>query len=126
MKKNLLLLCIFPALAFANEQYSQPWHFATPDQVTVGLNKLQLFCTANKSECPAGLSSGIGRSGANGSGLFTPTTSSSANQISVIVAGDDNSVELVTDQDSEGNTIEAEQENNATIDYDEVLNVTNE
>jgi len=126
MNKLLLTLCLLPSLASANEQYSQVWNFATPDQTTVGLNQLQLFCTANKSKCPAGMTSGFGNGAGNGSGsLFTPSTSSSANQISIVVAGDGNSVTLTSDQESDGNTIQSEQENNVTIDYDNVLNIEN-
>lgn len=126
MNKLLLTLCLLPSLALANEQYSQAWHFATPDQMTVGLNKLQMFCTANKSKCPAGMTSGFGSGAGNGSGsLFTPSSSSSANQVSIVVAGDGNSVTLSSDQESEGNTIQSEQENNATIDYENVLNIEN-
>lgn len=124
IKKSLLLLILIPsAISFANELNTQPWHFPTPDESIIAITKIELFCAANPDKCPAGLNKGYSNGqGANSGALYQPSTSSSANQTSVTLVGDDNSVVLTTSQSSENDQIDANSQNSAEIDYSEVLN----
>jgi len=106
----------------ANELNSEGWNFPSPDHTQVSLNRVSLLCSADPSRCPAGL---LGRgAGANaaGTGLISPNTNSSANNISVVLAGDNSSVTLSTDQDADDNTIGADSTIDAVIDHEQVLN----
>lgn len=120
--KKLFILCMFPTMSMANEMNTQTWNFPTPDESIVATGKMQLFCSANPSKCPAGLnrSASGGRSG--GAALYDPTTSSSANQTSVTLVGDGNNVVLTASQSSENDQIQSASESHAAIDYHEVLN----
>ncbi|MCK5727104.1 MAG: hypothetical protein KAH22_09805 [Thiotrichaceae bacterium] len=110
----------------ANELQTTSWNFPTPDKIQVSQNRVLLFCDANPSKCPVGLNKGRGGAGAGkGSSLVDPKTSSSANNISVVLAGDNSSVTLTTSQDAKDNTMNSSSEIDATIDHDEVLNYTN-
>lgn len=121
VKKTSLLL-IIPVVSFANEMNTQGWNFPTPDESIVATNKMQLFCTANPSKCPAGLNRSASGGKGGGSALYEPTTSSSANQTSVTLVGDGNSVVLTASQSSENDQIQSDSQSSATIDYHEVLN----
>ena len=132
---NKLLLTLSTSLVIlsvntntiANELNTTSWNFPTPEESIISQGKLLLFCDANPSKCPVGLynkRSGIGGTGSGGS-LVDPNTTSSANNISVVLAGDGSSVVLNTSQDSEGNDISSESETNSTIDTEEVLNISN-
>ena len=123
MTKKLLLLFIIPTLSYGNELNTQTWNFPTPDESIVASGKVQSFCAANPDKCPAGLNQSLsGGKGRNSGSLFDPTTSSSANQTSVTLVGDGNSVVLTTSQSSENDQISSDSENDAEIDYQEVLN----
>lgn len=133
MKKTLLVISASLAFTntFANEMNTQPWQFPTPDQTVVAQNRALLFCDANPKKCPDSLffsrRGGSGGSGGAGGGdsLVHPSTSSSANNITVVLSGDNSAVNLDTAQASDGNTLNTQAEVNPTIDYDEVLNITN-
>lgn len=117
----------------ANEMNTQGWNFPTPDQSVVAQNRVLLFCDANPKKCPDSLffnrgggSSGSGSAGVGaGNSLVHPSTSSTANNITVVLSGDNSNLNLNTDQASDGNSIKTDAEVNPTIDYDEVLNITN-
>ena len=123
MTKKLLLLFIIPTLSYGNELNTQTWNFPTPDESIVASGKVQSFCAANPDKCPAGLNQSLsGGKGRNSGSLFDPTTSSSANQTSVTLVGDGNSVVLTTSQSSENDQVSSDSQSNAEIDYHEVLN----
>ena len=118
-------LLVLTVTANGNELQAGSWNFPTADQIQVTQNRVQLFCTANPSKCPVGLSNKrSGGAGAGGS-LIDPKTSSSANNISVVLAGDNSSVTLSTSQEADDNTMNSNSTVDAEIDYDEVLNYTN-
>lgn len=129
MKKIILLsasLLLANTNITANEMNTQVWNFPSPDQVQVSQNRVQLFCDANPSKCPVGLSNngGVGGTGSGGS-LVDPNTSTSANNVSVVLAGDNSSVVLNTSQDAQDNALSADSETHATVENEEVLNYTN-
>ncbi len=116
----------------ANEMITTSWNFPTPDQIQVSQNRVLLFCDANPYKCPVGLramrsaSAGGGGGATAGSGaLVGPTSNSSANNISVVLAGDNSSVTLSTDQQAEDNTVTSNSDADPTIDLDQVLNYSN-
>ena len=132
MKKQSLLL--FVILLFstimnisqANELMSGSWNFASVDQQQVSMNRMSLFCKARPEKCPVGMSGGSAIGGSSsGTGLVSPNTSASANNISVVLAGDNSSVMLSTAQDAQDNQMNANSETEAEIDYSEVLNYEN-
>lgn len=119
-------LLVLSVTVTANELQAGSWNFPTADQIQVSQNRVQLFCSANPSKCPVGLShSGAGGASGSGSSLMDPKTSSSANNISVVLAGDNSSVTLSTSQEADDNTMGANSSIDAEIDYDEVLNYSN-
>ena len=123
MTKKLLLLFVIPTLSCGNELNTQIWNFPTPDESIIISGKVQSFCTANPDKCPAGLNKNLsGGKGGSDASLYEPTTSSSANQTSVTLVGDGNSVVLTTSQSSENDQIHSDSQSNAEIDYHEVLN----
>ena len=115
----------------ANEMTTSSWSFPTPDQIQVSQNRVMLFCDANPYKCPVGLraarAGGAGGAGATaGTGsLVSPTSNSSANNISVVLAGDNSSVTLTTDQQADDNNMTSNSESDPIIDLDQVLNYTN-
>ncbi|HIO93038.1 MAG TPA: hypothetical protein EYG68_09395 [Leucothrix mucor] len=110
----------------ANEMHTSSWSFPTPDQIQVSQNRVLLFCDANPDKCPVGLyNKRFGKGGSGGGSLVDPTTNSSANNISVVLAGDNSSVTLSTNQDAKDNTTTSNSTVDAVVDYDEVLNYTN-
>ena len=118
---GLISAALFSASVSANELHSGSWDFPNPDQIQVSLNRTSLFCTANPSRCPVGMR-GKGAASGSGSGLVSPTTSASANNISVVLAGDNSSVTLSTSQDANDNTMSSDATVDAAIDYEQVLN----
>ena len=110
----------------ANELNTTSWNFPSPDQQQLSINRSLLFCDANPTKCPVGLSQkrGTGKLGSDSS-LVDPKTSSSANNISVVLAGDNSSVTLSTSQDAKDNTMNTEASVDPVIDYNQVLNYTN-
>ena len=132
MKKQSLLLLVTLIcsaamnVSQANELMSGSWDFVSVDQQQVSMNRMSLFCTARPDKCPVGMSSGsaIGGSG-SGTGLVSPNTSASANNVSVVLAGDNSSVTLSTAQDAQDNQMNAHSETEAEVDYSEVLNYEN-
>jgi hypothetical protein len=115
----------------ANEMTTSSWNFPTPDQIQVSQNRVMLFCDANPYKCPVGLraaraggSGGVGATAGTGS-LVSPTSNSSANNISVVLAGDNSSITLSTDQQADDNNMTSNSESDPTIDLDQVLNYTN-
>jgi len=136
MKILLLLtssILISPISVMANEMISNSWDFPTSEQTIISQNRLLLFCDANPKKCPDSIffsrrgGSGGGGGGGIGGGdsLVHPTTTASANNITVVLSGDNSAVNLDTSQDSEGNNLNSQSETSPTIDYDEVLNITN-
>ncbi len=112
----------------ANELQVGSWNFPTADQIQVGQNRLMFMCDANPERCPVNIlrktnSNGVG--GGSGTSLVDPRTSASANNISVVLAGDNSSVTLSTSQDAKDNTMSSDAQVDAEIDYDQVLNYTN-
>ena len=131
---NKIILPIFSisltisGISMANELHTQTWNFPTPDESIVASGKIHSFCSANPDKCPAGLFSGFSEGkgkGGSGTPLFNPSTSSSANQSTLTVVGNGNTVTLTTTQSSEDDRINANSENTAEIDYNEVLNYSN-
>ncbi len=117
--------------ANANEMTASSWSFPIPDQIQVSQNRLLLFCNANPYKCPVGLraariggAGGVGATAGTGS-LVSPTSNSSANNISVVLAGDNSSITLTTDQKADDNNMTSNSEADPTIDLDQVLNYTN-
>lgn len=117
----------------ANEMMASSWNFPTPDQIQVSQNRLLLFCNANPYKCPVGLramrirgagGTGVGATTGTGS-LVSPTSNSSANNISVVLAGDNSSVTLTTDQKADDNNMTSNSEADPIIDLDQVLNYNN-
>jgi len=112
----------------ANELQVGSWNFPTAEQIQVSQNRVQFYCNANPLRCPVGLDSkrfgGVAGAGAGGS-LVAPKPSASANNISVVLAGDNSSVTLTTDQKADDNTMNSTANVEAEIAYDEVLNYTN-
>lgn len=136
MKNKLLAISIALTATniSANEMYTQGWSFPTPDQTIVAQNRVMLFCDANPKKCPdslffsrrGGSGSGSSSSGAGGgNSLVHPSTSSTANNMTVVLSGDNSTLNLNNDQASDGNTLNTDSEVSPTIDYDEVLNITN-
>lgn len=134
MKKSLLLITTSLVLVnvSANEMNTKTWDFPTSDHVRLSQNRALLFCDANPKKCPDSLffsrQGGSGSSGGGaggGNSLVHPSTSSSANNITVVLSGDNSAVNLDTSQQSDGNTLNTQAEVNPTIDYDQVLNITN-
>lgn len=133
MKKCLILIASALTVinVSANEMNTKTWDFPTTDQVRLSQNRALLFCDANPKKCPDSLffsrRGGGGGSGGAGGGnsLVHPSTSSSANNITVVLSGDNSAVNLDTTQESDGDTLNTQAEVNPTIDYDEVLNITN-
>ena len=120
-------LLVLTASVNANELQAGSWNFPTADQIQVSQNRVMLFCDANPTKCPVSLShrrsGGVGGSGSGGS-LVEPKTSSSANNISVVLAGDNSSVTLTTSQEADDNTMNSNSNVDAEIEYEEVLNYT--
>ena len=123
---KIILLSISTALLLApihaNEMTTVGWNFPTADMLQVSQNRQVLFCQANPSKCPSGLRKKHGSKTGNGSALADTKASSSANNISVVLAGDNSSVTLSTSQDAKDNSISSDAEMDAVIDYDQVLN----
>ena len=129
---SLLSTSLLVINANANEMITTSWNFPTPDQIQVAQNRVLLFCDANPYKCPVGLramrfaNAGGGVGATTGSGaLVGPTSNSSANNISVVLAGDNSSVTLSTDQQAEDNTVTSNSDADPTIDLDQVLNYSN-
>ena len=115
----------------ANEMIASSWSFPIPDQIQVSQNRLLFFCNANPYKCPVGLratriggAGGVGAAAGTGS-LVSPTSNSSANNISVVLAGDNSSITLTTDQKADDNNMTSNSEADPIIDLDQVLNYTN-
>ncbi len=115
----------------ANEMTTSGWNFPIPDQIQVSQNRLLLFCNANPYKCPVGLramriggAGGVGATAGTGS-LVSPASNSSANNISVVLAGDNSSVTLTTDQKADDNNMTSNSDADPIIDLDQVLNYTN-
>jgi len=128
MKSSILLSASFLLMtttAHANEMITQGWQFPTAEQTQVSQNRVQLFCQANPSKCPVGLSNNGSAGSGSGGSLLDPNTSTSANNVSVVLAGDGSSVILNTSQDADDNQLSADSELNATVDNQEVLNYSN-
>jgi hypothetical protein len=135
--KNKLLTTATSALllgmnmaVIANEMSTSSWSFPTPDQIQVSQNRVLLFCDANPYKCPVGLRAARAGGGSGGAGvgsgsLVSPTSNSSANNISVVVTGDHSSVTLSTDQDAKDNNMTSNSEADADIELDQVLNYEN-
>ena len=114
----------------ANEMNTSSWNFPTPDQIQVSQNRVLLFCDANPYKCPVGLRAaraggGSGSVGAGSGSLVNPTSNSSANNISVVVTGDNSSVTLSTDQQAKDNNMTSNSDADADIELDQVLNYEN-
>lgn len=109
----------------ANEIATDDWRFPTPDMTTIHQNTLLIYCDANPSSCPESLARSRSQSsGLSGSGsLYDPSATAAANNLSVIITGDDNSLSLATDQQSENDSVRSLQSGDATIDNQEVLNI---
>lgn len=136
MKKVILtatvatLLVSFNTHVIANEINTTSWRFPTPDQIHVSQNRMLLFCDANPYKCPVGLratrSANASVGGGAGSGsLVSPASNSSANNISVVITGDNSSATLSTDQDAKDNIMTSNSNADAEIDLDQVLNYEN-
>lgn len=105
--------------------HTSSWQFPTPDQVQVSQNRLLVFCDANPLKCAVDLARSRSASFGGGSGsgsLVDPKTSSSANNISVVLAGDNNAVTLSTSQDAKDNNMTSDSNVDAVVDYEQVLN----
>lgn len=121
-----VILLSMTSISQANEMISGGWDFVSVDQQQVSMNRMSLFCTARPDKCPAAMSTGaLGGTSGSGTGLVSPNTSSSANSISVVLAGDNSSVTLTTEQAAEDNNMNSNSETDAEIEYSEVLNYEN-
>jgi hypothetical protein len=137
MMKKIILTVATSALflgintnVIANEMTTSSWSFPTPDQIQVSQNRVLLFCDANPYKCPVGLRAaraggGAGSAGVGGGALVGPTSNSSANNISVVLAGDNSSITLSTSQDADDNNMTSNSDADAEIDLDQVLNYEN-
>lgn len=115
----------------ANEMATSSWNFPTPEQIHVAQNRVLLFCDANPYKCPVGLRAarsgggGAGGAGVGSGSLVGPASNSSANNISVVLAGDNSSITLSTSQDADDNNMTSNSDADAEIDLDQVLNYEN-
>jgi hypothetical protein len=137
MKKVILTATLstlfmgFSTGVIANEINTTSWSFPTPDQIHVSQNRMLLFCDANPYKCPVGLratrsaNANIGGGGAGGGSLVSPASNSSANNISVVITGDNSSASLSTSQDAKDNNMTSNSNADAEIDLDQVLNYEN-
>ena len=139
MMKKILLTATASALflgintgVIANEMTTSSWSFPTPDQIQVSQNRVLLFCDANPYKCPvgiraarAGVGGGAGGAGVGSGALVGPASNSSANNISVVLAGDNSSITLSTSQDADDNNMTSNSDADAEIDLDQVLNYEN-
>jgi hypothetical protein len=116
----------------ANEMTTSSWNFPTPEQIHVSQNRILLFCDANPYKCPvglraarAGIGGGVAGAGAGSGSLVGPSSNSSANNISVVLTGDNSSITLSTSQNADDNNMTSNSDADAEIDLDQVLNYEN-
>jgi hypothetical protein len=119
------VLCLFlltlPLYLSANELHTETWEFPTHEDLLVRQNQLLINCQAGTFRCPAGLSKSTHNGGS--SGLYTPTSSSTANNTSVIITGSGNSMTLSTEQSSENDSLQSDNSGEATIENTDILNL---
>lgn len=101
----------------ANERFSQSYQFPTAEDRVVKQSNLLVRCRANPDRCPSGLTaSQFGVAAENGRGsLNQPSATASANNTSVVIAGDGNSLSFSAQQTSEDNAISTSLDNEAHI-----------
>lgn len=108
----------------ANELNAHSWNYSSPDMYTIHQGNMIVYCEANPNRCPSGLKRKYrSNRGLDGTSLYDPSATSTANHTSVVITGDSNSLTLDTEQSSENDSISSEQSGDAVIDHENVMNI---